>query len=127
LHSLFKATWIGSEMSRIEEASSSSPKRESPEGVRLVQELFDALERMGRSISECVICLSSLDPADPSHPIEVLQCMHVIHQACVWPHIFGRINDRGGSVCPTCRTPIKLTSAPGDDWQHPNLERRMFS
>jgi hypothetical protein len=119
VHSLLSATGFGTPLSHIE-VFFGRPKQETPEGVRVLQELLNVLQRMGRSVMDCAICLSPLDPTDQSQPIDVLDCMHAFHEACVRTHIRGRFEDRGGSVCPTCRAPIKLMSV-SEGWDHPNL------
>jgi endogenous inhibitor of DNA gyrase (YacG/DUF329 family) len=115
---LLKATRTGRDPSGIE-VLSDHRREEGPEGARLVQKLFDVLQRMGRSVTDCPICLSPLDPADESQRIDVLKYMHTYHHNCLHAHIRRRLNDRGGSACPTCRAPIMLTNIsefrePGD-------------
>lgn len=100
----------------------SSPRQDGPEGARILHELLDVLRQMGRSVADCAIGLLPLDPADPSHPIDVLDCTHPYHQACVRMHIRRRLHDRGGSVCPTCRNPIRLMSVSLGDEEQPDLQ-----
>jgi 2-keto-3-deoxy-6-phosphogluconate aldolase len=87
-----------------------------------MQEFFEVLRRMGRNVADCAICLSPMDPADQSQPIQALGCTHAFHQACVQAHVWRRANDRGGSVCPACRTPMELMSeSESRSYVHPKV------
>ena len=105
-------------------------ERDSSPTVGLAVELLAVLRRMGRRTEECAICLSPLDAHDADKPIDVLECLHCYHVACLREHVhtsaevsmtsdLSFANDArrpGGDhmmyclsgACPECRAPIQL-------------------
>ena len=125
-----QAKWVRKLMNTTRSSDAYVRERDTPATARIAGELLGLLRTMGRRVDECAICLSPLDDTDVEKPIDVLECLHCFHVACVREHVHRNAqvsstsdqfltNDiprPGGNLpsycmngtCPECRAPIQL-------------------
>ena len=129
-----QAQWLRKLMNATRPPEAYMRERDGAPTVGLAVELLAVLRRMGRRTEECAICLSPLDAHDADKPLDVLECLHCYHVACLREHVHtsaevSMTSDRsfvndvrrpGGDhmmyclngACPECRAPIQLLGMP---------------